>query len=103
MQTKSYLTRLLLALMTLLPLTVSADETVQLAKWTFDTGYTVADSVYTPNSDDWAAIGWNGFGTLPTILPNECEGTQTDYYVSAKGTRFWGIQDNNGDRILSLY
>ena len=103
MQTKSYLTRLLVALMTLLPLTVSADETVQLAKWTFDTGYTVADNVYTPNSDDWAAIGWNGFGTLPTILPNECEGTQTDYYVSAKGTRFWGIQDNNGDRILSLY
>ena len=103
MQTKSYLTRLLLALMTLLPLAVSADETVQLAKWTFDTGYTVADNVYTPNSDDWAAIGWNGFGTLPTILPNEYEGTQTDYYVSAKGTRFWGIQDNNGDRILSLY
>ena len=103
MQTKSYLTRLLVALMTLLPLAVSADETVQLAKWTFDTGYTVADNVYTPNSDDWAAIGWNGFGTLPTILPNECEGTQTDYYVSAKGTRFWGIQNNNGDRILSLY
>ena len=103
MQTKSYLTRLLVALMTLLPLAVQADETVQLAKWTFDTGYTVADNVYTPNSDDWAAIGWNGFGTLPTILPNEYEGTQTDYYVSAKGTRFWGIQDNNGDRILSLY
>ena len=103
MQTKSYLTRLLVALMTLLPLAVSADETVQLAKWTFDTGYTVADNVYTPNSDDWAAIGWNGFGALPTILPNEYEGTQTDYYVSAKGTRFWGIQDNNGDRILSLY
>ena len=103
MQTKSYLTRLLLALITLLPLAVSADETVQLAKWTFDTGYTVAENVYTPNSDDWAAIGWNGFGTLPAILPNECEGTQTDYYVSAKGTRFWGIQDNNGDRILSLY
>lgn len=103
MQTKSYLTRLLVALMPLLPLAVSADETVQLAKWTFDTGYTVADNVYTPNSDDWAAIGWNGFGTLPTILPNEYEGTQTDYYVSAKGTRFWGIQNNNGDRILSLY
>ena len=103
MQTKSYLTRLLVALMALLPSAVSADDAVQLAKWTFDTGYTVADNVYTPNSDDWAAIGWNGFGTLPTILPNECEGTQTDYYVSAKGTRFWGIQNNNGDRILSLY
>ncbi len=95
--------QLLVALMALLPSVVSAEEPVQLAKWTFDTGYTVADNVYTPNSDDWAAIGWNGFGTLPTILPNEYEGTQTDYYVSAKGTRFWGIQNNNGDRILSLY
>ena len=95
--------QLLVALMALLPSAVSADDAVQLAKWTFDTGYTVDGNVYTPNSDDWAAIGWNGFGTLPTILPNECEGTQTDYYVSAKGTRFWGIQNNNGDRILSLY
>ncbi|MBR4269208.1 MAG: Ig-like domain-containing protein [Prevotella sp.] len=95
--------QLLVALMALLPSAVSADDAVQLAKWTFDTGYTVEANVYTPNSDDWAAIGWNGFGTLPTILPNECEGTQTDYYVSAKGTRFWGIQNNNGDRILSLY
>lgn len=103
MQQKTLLMQLLVALMALLPSVVSAEEPVQLAKWTFDTGYTVEANVYTPNSDDWAAIGWNGFGTLPTILPNECEGTQTDYYVSAKGTRFWGIQNNNGDRILSLY
>ena len=103
MQQKTLLMQLLVALMALLPSAVSADDAVQLAKWTFDTGYTVEANVYTPNSDDWAAIGWNGFGTLPTILPNECEGTQTDYYVSAKGTRFWGIQNNNGDRILSLY
>lgn len=103
MQQKTLLMQLLVALMALLPSVVSAEEPVQLAKWTFDTGYTVADNVYTPNSDDWAAIGWNGFGTLPTIRPNEYEGTQTDYYVSAKGTRFWGIQDNNGDKIMSLY
>ena len=75
----------------------------QLAKWTFDTGYDVASNIYTPNSSDWAVVGWNGFGTLPQILPNEFSGTQSDYYVSAKGTRYWGIQDNNGDKIMSLY
>lgn len=103
MQNKTYLTKLLVALLALLPLTATAQETTQLAKWTFNTGYTMADNVYTPNSNDWAQVGWNGFGTLPQILPNEFTGNQTDYYVSAKGTRFWGIMDNNGDKILSLY
>ncbi|MBQ7512330.1 MAG: Ig-like domain-containing protein [Prevotella sp.] len=103
MQNKTYLTKLLVALLALLPLTATAQETTQLAKWTFNTGYTMADNVYTPNSNDWAQVGWNGFGTLPKILPNEFTGNQTDYYVSAKGTRFWGIMDNNGDKILSLY
>jgi hypothetical protein len=71
MQNKSFFTRLLVALLGLLPLTASAQNATQLAKWTFDTGYTVTDNVYTPSTNDWAAIGWNGFGTLPCILPNE--------------------------------
>ena len=102
MQNKTYLTKLLVALLALLPLSAAAEST-ELAKWTFDTGYTVADNVYTPNTDAWAQVGWNGFGTLPRILPNAFTGTQSDYYVSAKGTRFWGIMDNNGDKIMSLY
>ena len=103
MQNKSFFTRLLVALLGLLPLTASAQNTTQLAKWTFDTGYTVTDNVYTPSTNDWAAIGWNGFGTLPCILPNEFNGNQNDYYVSAKGTRFWGIQENYDAKIMSLY
>ena len=103
MQNKSFFTKLLVALLGLLPLTASAQIATQLAKWTFDTGYTVADGVYTPNTNAWAAIGWNGFGTLPCILPNEFNGKQSDYYVSAKGTRFWGIQENYDAKIMSLY
>ena len=103
MQNKSFLTRLLVCLFALLPLTAVAEETTQLAKWTFDTGYTVTDNVYTPNTEDWAEIGWNGFGTLPQILPNEFTGNQSDYYVSAKGTRFWGIMTNYDAKIMSLY
>ena len=103
MQKKNYLTRLLVALLGLLPLTAAAQNATQLAKWTFDTGYTVTNNVYTPSTDAWAAIGWNGFGTLPRILPNEFNGNQNDYYVSAKGTRFWGIQENYDAKIMSLY
>ena len=86
----------------LMPSSVKADPTT-LAKWTFDTGYDVAGSVYTPNTEAWAQVGWNGFGTLPQIRPNTYLGTITDYFASAKGTRFWGLMDNNGDKILSLY
>ena len=103
MQNKTIFTRLLVALLGLLPLTAAAQNATQLAKWTFDTGYTVSDNVYTPSTDAWAAIGWNGFGTLPRILPNEFTGNQNDYYVSAKGTRFWGIQENYDAKIMSLY
>ncbi len=105
MQNKqSFLMNLVIAAFLLLPMAAFADgEATQLAKWTFDSGYTVEGNVYTPNAEAWAQVGWNGFGTLPKILPNECAGDAADYYVSAKGTRFWGIMDNNGDKILSLY
>ena len=103
MQNKSILTKVLVVLFALLPLSAAA-EAVQLASWTFDTGYTVENNVYIPNNEAWQQVGWNGFGTLPKILPNACVSTTaTDYYVSAKGTRFWGIMDNNGDKIMSLY
>ena len=94
--------RFLLALFALIPMLVSA-ESVTLAEWTFDTGYDVSDNVYTPNTNEWAQVGWNGFSTLPKILPNSCVGTAADYQVSAKGTRFWGIMTNNTEKILSLY
>ena len=102
MQNKSSFTQLLVTLFALLPFTAAA-QSVQLASWTFETGYTVAENVYTPNGEDWAQVGWNGFGTLPQILPNAFTGTQADYSLSVKGTRFWGLMDNNNDKILSLY
>lgn len=72
----------------------SAEAQTTLASWTFDTGYDVESNVYTPNTSDWAQIGWNGFSTLPQIRPNTFTGTQSNYYASAKGTRFWGIMHN---------
>ena len=94
--------RLLMALLALIPMLVSA-ESVTLAEWTFDTGYDVSGNVYTPNTNEWAQVGWNNFSTLPKILPNSCTGTASDYSVSAKGTRYWGIMANNTEKIMSLY
>ena len=94
---------MLVSLFSLLPLTAAAQGSTQLAKWTFDTGYTAAEGVYTPNSEAWAQVGWNQFNPLPKILPNACDGTAADYYVSAKGTRFWGILENYDAKVLQLY
>ena len=103
MNLKVFSTQLLVSLFALLPLTAAAQESTQLAKWTFDTGYTVADGVYTPNDAAWAQVGWNQFNPLPKILPNACAGTAADFYVSAKGTRFWGILENYDAKVLQLY
>ena len=103
MTEKFSLSKWLVAAAALLPCSGAADEATQLAKWTFDSGYTVSDNTYTPSDEAWEQVGWNGFGSLPRILPNEFSGAQTDCYLSAKGTRFWGIMDNNGDKIFSLY
>ena len=77
----------------LVPSSAKADATT-LASWTFDTGYDVSENVYTPNANEWAQVGWNGFSTLPQIRPNTYIGTQSDYAASVKGTRYWGIMDN---------
>ncbi len=102
MKQKTLITRWLLMLIALLPLSVVAEST-QLARWTFDTGYDVASNVYTPNTSDWAQVGWNGFGSTFKVRPNASVGDASNYYVTEKGTRYWGIMDNNGDKIMSLY
>ena len=74
--------QLLVALMALLPSVVSAEEPVQLAKWTFDTGYTVEGNVYTPNSDAYAESGSKWFSAgAPVIVANESVGSATDYTI----------------------
>ena len=44
------------ALLALL-LVPSNAKAVELASWTFETGYNNSDLVYTPNTDSWAQIG----------------------------------------------
>ena len=53
---KNFLNGLLLMLVSLFATSAKA-ESVQIANWTFDTGYDVAENVYTPNSNAWAKVG----------------------------------------------
>lgn len=97
--------QLLVALMALLPSVVSAEEPVQLAKWTFDTGYTVEGNVYTPNSDAYAESGSKWFSAgAPVIVANESVGSATDYTISGNSSRTWALcngWDNQVFRIVN--
>ena len=103
MQQKTLLMQLLVALMAILPLAVSADETTQLAKWTFDTGYTVADNVYTPNSEAYAESGTQWFNAgAPTIVANEAVGTASDYTLSASTSRYWSLCTGYNNQVFRI-
>ena len=50
-------------------LPLSADP-IELAKWTFETGYDVNENVYTPNDSPWAEVGAQWFNAgAPISLP----------------------------------
>ncbi len=86
----------------LMPSSVKADPTT-LASWTFDTGYDVADNVYTPNTNDWAQVDTHWFKDgQPQILPNTFVGTQSDYYVTGKTARYWGICEGYSNHVFRI-
>ena len=100
---KSFFTRLLVSLFALLPLMASADEATQLAKWTFDTGYDVADGVYTPNSGDWADSGTQWFKDgAPVIVANEAQGTASNYTITGKTSRYWALCEGYNNKVFRI-
>ncbi len=83
--------------MLLVPSSAKADATT-LASWTFDTEYDVSSSVYTPNAtaktasteaaNPTAIWAWS-----QQILPNTYIGTQSNYYISGKTSRYWYLKE----------
>ena len=97
---KQTLTKLLegafLALLFLVPSSVQAQTT--LASWTFDTEYDVAENVYSPN--ETALVASSSTASLDAIwtwaqriLPNTYTGTQSNYYISGKTSRYWYLKE----------
>lgn len=76
---------------------------VQLASWTFEGGYDVSGNVYTPNSGTWAEVGATWFvDGAPQILADEAVGTQTDYVVTGKSSRYWQLCSGNNNHVFRI-
>lgn len=90
MQKQSLLCVILLALLTgWQPL--KADP-VQLASWTFESGYTVAGNVYTPNGEAWAEVSAQWFNAgQPQFVADEAISTASDYVMTGKTSRYWQL------------
>lgn len=100
---KNFLNGLLLMLVSLFATSAKA-ESVQIASWTFDTGYDVAENVYTPNSNPWAAVGhfWFKDGQ-PKFVANEAAGTATDYIMTAQSEgRYWQLCEGYQNKVLRI-
>ena len=103
MQNKSILSQLIIALFALMPTITLAQESTQLAKWTFDTGYTVADGVYTPNADSWTEVSTKWFKDgQPTIVANEAVGNAADYTLTGKTARYWAITTGYNNQVFRI-
>lgn len=94
-----------LLVMLLSMMTVKANaQSTQLASWTFDTGYDVAENVYTPNSNAWAAVGalWFKDGQ-PSFIANEAVGTPSDYVMTAMSEgRYWQLCEGYQNKVLRI-
>ncbi|MBQ8115560.1 MAG: chitobiase/beta-hexosaminidase C-terminal domain-containing protein [Prevotella sp.] len=76
---------------------------VQLASWTFEGGYDVSGNVYTPNSGTWAEVGATWFTAgAPQILADEAVGTQTDYVVTGKSSRYWLLCNGYNNHVFRI-
>jgi len=100
---KNFLNGLLLMLASLFATSAKA-ESVQIANWTFDTGYDVAENVYTPNSNAWAAVGhfWFKDGQ-PKFVANEAVGNAADYVMTAQSEgRYWQLCEGYQNKVLRI-
>ena len=100
---KNFLNGLLLMLVSLFATSAKA-ESVQIANWTFETGYDVAENVYTPNSNAWAAVGhfWFKDGQ-PKFVANEAVGNAADYVMTAQSEgRYWQLCEGYQNKVLRI-
>ena len=89
MQNKTYLLKLLVLLLGLLPLTAQADET-KLAEWNLE------------SSADVAAT-WFATGGSPSIAPDECVGDKANYVLTGwSENRYWQVCTGYQNKVLRI-
>ena len=90
MQKKGLFTRLLVALLALLPMTVAAQESVKLAEWNMET------------AEDVAAT-WFAQGGAPQIAPDEAVGDKANYLLTGWSEgRYWQVCTGYQNKVLRI-
>ena len=92
-----------------IPAQVSAQESAQIAAWTFSGGYERVDegtsAYFTPSSGQWAESGVVWFKDYaPYIYPTaKADGQDGAVLTAMYENRYWQIVDNNnGDKVLRI-
>ncbi|MGN0282046.1 MAG: pectinesterase family protein [Prevotella sp.] len=101
----NYLSRLLVALLALLPLTATAQESVTLAEWDIEQGYDVADNVYTPNGGEWSDVTatWFNLAAAPVIRPDAQVGNPDSYALTAwSKNRYWQLCSGWNNHVFRI-
>ena len=101
---KKNLFNMLLCMLISLFATSAKAQSIQIANWTFDSGYDVAENVYTPNSNPWAAVGhfWFKDGQ-PKFVANEAVGNAADNIMTAQSEgRYWQLCTGYNNNVLRI-
>lgn len=89
-------------------LPVAAQNSIQLASWTFEHGYTATsiddrNMLYTPNTDAAEDVTQWFSSVTPHILPTECEGETGEFVLSASSPgRYWSFTGGYNTRIFRI-
>lgn len=86
-----------------LGMSVGSMAQTELASWTFDSGYDVAEGVYTPNESEWAATGalWFNAGA-PKFVANSAIGNAADYIVTGSTSRYWELCSGWNNQVFRI-
>ncbi len=88
---------------------IAANSDITIASWTFDTGYDISGSVYTPNVLDWAEVSQTQSknSNAKIFNANIAYGPLTNYEATVSnddtGKTYYSVKANNTDKIFSLY
>lgn len=87
----------------LLPAMAMAQDNETLASWTFESGYAVEGTTYTPQGD-YAEIGATWFNqVIPIIRPDACAGNVADYAMTALSNgRYWQMCSGYQNHVFRI-
>ncbi len=86
-----------------LGMSVGSMAQTELASWTFDSGYDVAEGVYTPNESEWTEVKAQWFNAgAPKFVANSAIGNAADYIVTGSTSRYWDLCSGYNNQVFRI-